>query len=70
MMLGYLKGQGLTVTRERERVRSALKNTDPIGTAKRWGCTVDRRIYSVSCPKSLWHIDAYHKLIRFVKHTF
>ena len=51
---------GYRVTRE--RVREAIRNTDPINNASRWREVSARRTYSVPGPNSLWHIGK-------VKHT-
>lgn len=42
-----------------------LRNSDPTNLALRWGLVATRRSYSVLGPNSLWHIDGYHKLIRW-----
>ena len=59
---GYLRGEGINV--QRKRVRHTLTSVDPVGTAHRWGQTVSRRVYKVSMPNSLWHMDSHMKLIR------
>ena len=52
---GRLRSLGYLVTRE--RVRSALHQTDPLSSALRWrGNLTRRRPYSVPGPNSLWHI--------------
>ena len=38
---------------------------DPIGVRSRLIQTISRRSYSVAMPNSMWHIDGYHKLIRW-----
>ena len=65
---GSLQGRGIRV--QRWRVREWLQIVDPIGRAVRWTCSVQRRVYNVRAPNSLWHIDSNHKLIawRFVFH--
>jgi hypothetical protein len=63
MMSGYLQSEGVKV--QRDRVRSALRVTDPVGTAKRWAKTVSRRVYQVQMPNSLWHVDSHMKLTRY-----
>ena len=41
----------------RDRVRQALRSTDPLGSALRWpGGLTHRHPYSVAGPNSLWHI--------------
>ena len=55
MLWGQLRSMGVQVTRE--RVRNALRQTDPLNTALRWrGSLTRRRAYSVPGPNSLWHI--------------
>lgn len=54
MVWGRLRSMGYRVTRE--RVREAVRTTDPINTALRWREASSRRTYSVPGPNSLWHI--------------
>ena len=50
-----LRSLGYRVSRE--RVRQALRSTDPLSSALRWpGGLTRRRPYSVAGPNSLWHI--------------
>ncbi len=65
---GSLRGRGVHV--QRWRVRERLQVVDPIGRAVRWTNAIQRRVYNVKAPNSLWHIDSNHKLIawRFVFH--
>lgn len=52
---GQLRSKGVQVTRE--RVRNAIRQTDPLNTALRWtGNLTKRRPYSVPGPNSLWHL--------------
>ena len=52
---GRLRSMGYIVTRQ--RVRRAIRSTDPMSVALRWrGGLVYRRTYSVPGPNSLWHI--------------
>lgn len=62
MMLGHLRARGYRVPQL--RVRQMMQKEDPEGTVTRWMNTVRRRVYSVSGPNALWHIDGNHKLIR------
>ena len=62
-LMGALQARGLCT--QRERVRKALRELDPIGTALRWNSAIFRRKYSVPTPNALWHIDGNHKLIRY-----
>ena len=55
MMWGHLRSMGFRIARE--RVRCAIRETDPLHTALRWrGDITRRRPYSVPGPNSLWHI--------------
>ena len=55
MLWGQLRSMGVQVTRE--RLRNALRQTDPLNMALRWrGGLTRRRAYSVPGPNSLWHI--------------
>ena len=58
-----LKADGIIL--QRERVREALHRVDPSGIEGRLQRALHRRHYSVPSPNSLWHIDGYHKLIRW-----
>ena len=64
-MKGFLLGQGIRV--QWSRVRSSLWRTDPSGILLRTSqlSIVNRRHYSVPGPRSLWHLDDNHKLIRW-----
>ena len=60
---GTLEYQGIHV--QRQRLRSSLRRVDPSGLQTRvWG-VLQRRQYSVEAPNELWHLDGYHKLIRW-----
>ena len=54
MVIGHLRAMGYHVPRE--KVRTAIRTTDPINTALRWRSLTPRRPYSVPGPNSLWHI--------------
>lgn len=68
LMIGHLRNRGIVLPRS--KIRASIHRVDPINTAIRRSITVRRRVYSVSGPNSLWHIDGHHKLIkwRFVVH--
>ena len=52
---GQLRAAGIRVSRE--RLRNALRRSDPLTSALRWrGGLTRRRPYSVPGPNSLWHI--------------
>ena len=63
MILGRLRSQGIYV--QRERVRQSLKRVDPMGVERRICKVLHRRFYNVTCSNALWHVDGYHKLIRW-----
>ena len=42
-----------------------MARVDPIGVQARLRQTIRTRAYSVPMPNSVWHIDRYHKLIRW-----
>lgn len=56
---------------QRRRIRSSVKAVDPDGVLfRRLFLSVNRihrRTYNVRAPRSLWHIDGNHKLIRYMK---
>ena len=63
LMHGHLLSRGLRV--HQMRIRDSLHRVDPEGVAIRWGSALERRKYTVFSPLSLWHLDGYHKLIRY-----
>ena len=50
---------------QRTRLRASIQRVDPHATALRRREIVQRRVYSVDGPNSLWHIHGNHKLIRW-----
>ena len=60
---GYLRSRGLRV--RRCHVRESLFRVDSEAVCSRFRQALHRRRYCVSMPNSLWHIDGYHKLIRW-----
>ena len=60
---GKLRGGGLRI--QRQRIRDSLHRVDPSGIKGRIRRVLHRREYSVESPNALWHIDGYHKLIRW-----
>ena len=63
-MQGHLISNGYRV--QQNRVRESQRRIDPNGAIIRRLHVVNRRRYSVPFPRSLYHIDGYHKLIRYV----
>ena len=62
MMQGYLRRMGHRI--QQSRVRDSMIRIDPEGVLSRWCTAVQRRVYSVPSPNSLWHIEGNHRLIR------
>ncbi len=60
---GQLRSQGLYI--QRQRIRDSLHRVDPSGVKARSRGLLHRRVYRVESPNSLWHLDGYHKLIRW-----
>ena len=66
LMMGYLRGQGITV--QQYRVRQAIQRCDPEGVVQLWLQAVHPRCrYSVYGPQALWHIDGNHKQLEIYK---
>lgn len=63
-MCGHLLARGLRV--QQYRIRESQRRVDPDGCIMRRLSTINRRHYSVPAPRSLYHIDGNHKLIRQV----
>ena len=66
-MRGHLLSRGLRV--QQHRIREAQHAVDPEGSIMRRLRVIHRRTYSVPAPRSLWHIDGNHKLIRYEKYN-
>ena len=60
---GILRSSGIIV--QRQRIRDALWSVDPEGVLLRLRRSLHRREYDVEAPNSLWHVDGYHKLVRW-----
>lgn len=60
---GRLRSQGYRI--QRYRVRDSIRRVDPSGVEARVRRVLHRRKYHVRSPNSLWHLDGYHKLIRW-----
>ncbi|KAG8913221.1 hypothetical protein FRC01_004663 [Tulasnella sp. 417] len=61
--MGFIRRYGLRI--QRQRVQDSIKRTDSAGQSVRRYRTITRRTYRVSRPNYLWHMDGYHKLIRY-----
>ncbi|XP_051814938.1 uncharacterized protein LOC127537125 [Acanthochromis polyacanthus] len=57
---GSLRGRGIRV--QRWRVRERLRIADPVGRALRGRRAIQRRVYNISVPNQVWHVDTNHKL--------
>ena len=60
---GRLRSRGILV--QRDRVRESLRRVDPVGSQLRRRMALHRRVYNVTSPNALWHLDGNHKLIRW-----
>ena len=63
MIIGHLHRLGVYLPRA--RIRASIHRVDPVNTALRRSVAIRRRVYYVSGPNSLWHIDGHHKLIKW-----
>ena len=61
--MGFLESNGLRI--QKSRVIQSLNRIDRLRQVLRTHATIDRREYIVPYPNYLWHIDGYHKLIRW-----
>lgn len=67
-MLGHLQSRGFRI--QQIRVRNSQRRVDPEGSLLRHLNGIVRREYSVPAPRSLYHIDGNHKLIRYCYYLF
>ena len=69
-MTGFLRARGIHV--QQIRVRESMKRSDPEGVLLRslQLTPISRRVYNVTCPLALWHLDGHHKLIRYVFNVY
>ena len=63
-MYGHLASRGIRV--QRQRVRESMRRVDPEGSLMRRLTVTNHHKYSVPAPRSLYHIDGNHKLIRYI----
>ena len=68
LLIAHLSSRRIIVPRT--RIRASINGVDPESTALRRRITVPCRVYHVDGPNCLWHLDGYHKLIRwrFITH--
>lgn len=62
MTRGALQAAGITVPRR--QVARVLALVDPVGMRLRRRTAIVRRSYVNPGPNAMWHMDAYHKLVR------
>lgn len=67
-MAGHLLSRGCRV--QQSRIRESQRRVDPDGAIIRRLYVLNRRQYSVPSPRSLYHIDGHHKLIRYIQNTY
>ena len=62
MIIGHLRSCQICVPRSEVR---QIHRVDFTGVNQRRHTTIQRRVYEVEAPNSVWHIDGNHKLIRW-----
>jgi len=60
---GFLRSNNVIVTRE--HVRNVVRTLDPEGTEMRKRKTIRRRVYQSNGIHHVWHMDGWHKLIKY-----
>ncbi|KAJ8692156.1 hypothetical protein PTI98_009494 [Pleurotus ostreatus] len=60
---GFLSHQGLRI--QKTRISEALQRASGLGQKVKQQTVIKRRVYEVSRPNALWHIDGHHKLIHW-----
>ncbi|CAB3999437.1 uncharacterized protein LOC110247927 [Paramuricea clavata] len=63
MVRGALRARGVKI--QRWRIRESLMRVDPVRRRRRQRLRIERRVYRVPGPNSLWHLDGHHKLVRW-----
>ena len=63
MTIGHLRSCQIHVPRS--EVRKSINRVDSTVINQRRHTTIQRRVYEVEAPNSIWHIDGNHKLIRW-----
>ena len=63
LIIGHLTTLSILVLRA--RIRAEIHRVDPENTALRRSIALRRRVYHTEGPNSLWHLDGYHKLIKW-----
>lgn len=67
-MQAHLLSRGFRL--QQHRVRESQRRIDPEGSMLRRLNGIHRREYSVPAPRSLYHIDGNHKLIRYCCYVY
>ncbi len=62
-MQAHLLRHGIKVTRK--KLRQAIHQVDHDSTVARQSKVIQRRVYSVPDPNSVWHINTHQKLIQW-----
>jgi hypothetical protein len=62
-LVGFLRTHGLRL--QRARVTASIFRVDRLGRELRERKKIRRRVYKVSRPNYLWHMDGHHKLIKW-----
>ena len=60
---GLLRSQGCCY--KRQRLRDAMRAVDPEAVQLHLRRSLHRREYNVEVLNAVWHVDGYHKLIRW-----
>lgn len=60
---GLLRSQGVFV--QRQRLQDTMRVVDPAGVHLRLRGSLHQRQYRVEVPNSFWHVDGYHKLVKW-----
>lgn len=63
MIIGHLCRLGISVPRS--RIRSSIHRIDPVNVELRRNLAIRRRVYHSDGPNCVWHLDGYHKMVRW-----
>ena len=63
MLQGHLLRKGIMI--QRNKLRSAIHDTDHANTINRRSDVICRRVYTNPHPNAVWHVDGNHKMIRW-----
>ncbi|KAK7023060.1 hypothetical protein R3P38DRAFT_3317322 [Favolaschia claudopus] len=62
-LMGFLRSRGFRV--QRRRAMYSLRRVDNLGRVLRQRAILKRKVYNVTRPNALWHLDGHHKMIRW-----